>query len=260
MIDTHCHLTYPRLYEQIDTVLAAAADAGVDRMITVGTSPDDSRIAADLAQRCDHVFATVGIPPHDAAEYRDRAAVVEAIQSLATHPKVVAVGEMGLDRHYPDPPLSDQRRLLEWQLEAVAESDLPVVIHNRQATDEMLTILRASGLAPQRFIFHCFTGIAAELDAILDFGAAVGFTGITTFKNAVEVAEGAARTPLDRILIETDSPYLAPEPHRKVRPNQPCYLPAIARFIAARRGLDEQQFVSAVDANAERLFRLPKVA
>ena len=257
MIDTHCHLTFRQLHEQLDTVLADAAAAGVDRMITVGISPADAHDAAALARRFDHVFATVGVHPHYAAEHTDRSAVAETIRSLTADAKVVALGEMGLDRHYPDPPLADQQRLLDWQLAVAAELDLPVIIHNREATDQTLEMLRASGIAPQRFIFHCFTGTAAELDAIIDFGATVGFTGITTFKTAGEVADGAARIPLDRILIETDAPYLTPEPHRKVRPNQPCYLPHIARFIAQRRGLSEHDLVRSLDANAERCFRLP---
>lgn len=257
MIDTHCHLTFAKLYDQLDAVLANAARAGVDRMISIGTSPDDARLVVDLAQRFEHIFAAIGLHPHDAAMYRDRAAVVELIQSLATRPKVVAIGEMGMDRHYPDPPLDEQQRLLEWQLAAAADFDLPVVIHNRKATAQILPVLRDSGVAPQRFVFHCFTGSAQELDAILEFGATVGFTGITTFPNAAEIADAAAHVPLERMLIETDAPYLTPAPHRKVRPNQPCYLPAIASFIAQRRGLDEQQFIRSVDANAERIFALP---
>ena len=257
MIDTHCHLTFPQLNDQLDAVLADADAAGVDRLITVGTAPADARAAVALARRFDHVFATVGIHPHHADEHRERSAVVAAIRELAADPKVVAVGEMGLDGHYPDPPMAAQQRLLEWQLNAAAELDLPVIIHNRRTTAQILALLRASGIAPERFVFHCFTGSAAELDAIIDFGAAVGFTGITTFKNAGEVAQCAARVPIDRMLIETDAPYLAPEPHRKVWPNQPCYLPAIARFIAQRRGLRDDQFIRHVDANAERFFRLP---
>ena len=258
MIDTHCHLTFPELYEQLDTVLADAADAGVDRMISVGILPDDTRRAIGVAQRFDNVFATAGIHPHYADRFADRTAVIETLRELASDPQVFAVGEMGLDKHYPDPPIEHQVRLLEWQLEAVAELDLPVVIHNRKATEQALEILNASGVVPARCIFHCFTGTARELDAILSFGATVGFTGITTFKNTTDIADCAARTPIDRLLLETDSPYLAPEPHRKIRPNQPCYVRDIARFIAKRRGISEQDLTRQTDANACRLFRLPE--
>ena len=258
MIDTHCHLTFPELYEQLDTVLADAADAGVDRMISVGILPDDTRRAIGVAQRFDNVFATAGIHPHYADRFDDSHAVIETLRELAADPDVVAVGEMGLDKHYPDPPIEQQVRLLEWQLDAAADLDKPVVIHNRKATEQMLEILSASGVAPARCVFHCFTGTAGELDAILAFGASVGFTGITTFKNAADIADCAVRTPIERLLLETDSPYLAPEPYRKVRPNQPRYVRDIARFIAERRGVSERDLTDHADANACRLFRLPE--
>ncbi len=257
MIDTHCHLTYAPLSDRLDAVLAAAAAAGVDHMITVGTSPDDARQAATLAERYDHIFATVGVHPHYAADWTDKAQVQSTMRELAKRPRVVALGEMGLDWHYPDPPRADQHRILDWQLEvAAALRDLPIVIHNREATDDILAVLRRSGIPGQRFVFHCFTGSPPEVDAILEFGAVVGFTGIVTFKSAAEVAEASDRVPLDRLLVETDSPYLTPEPHRKIRPNEPKYVPHVARFLAQRRGMTEADFIAAVDANAKRVFHL----
>jgi TatD DNase family protein len=136
---------------------------------------------------------------------------------------------------------------------------LPLIIHNREATSDTLAILRASGLGTgdtPRTVFHCFTGTEAELDAILDFGAMVGFTGIATFKNARALALATARVPLDRVLIETDSPYLTPEPCRKVKVNEPQYLVHVAQFLARQRGMGVQDFVAAVDANAQRFFGL----
>ncbi len=260
MIDTHCHLTYAGLYERVDQVVANAVDAGVDRMITVGTTPDDARHALDLARRFDNVFATVGVHPHYAANWTDRALVEQAIRQLASDPRVVAIGEMGLDNHYDDPPIAEQRRMLEWQLQIAAElGDLPIIIHNREATDEILAMLRASGIAAGRFVFHCFTGNRAELDAILEFGAMIGFTGIVTFASAADLADAAATVPDDRILIETDSPYLTPAPHRKVRPNEPCYVPCVAQFLAQKRNVDEQTLIKYVDANAERFIRMKAI-
>ena len=247
MIDTHCHLTYQPLYEQVDAVIAAAQDAGVDRLITVGTS---------LAERYPCVYATTGVHPHYAHDHRDRSAIVDMIQAGIKHDRVVAIGEMGLDMHYPDPPIEDQVRVFEWQLEASGDCDLPIIIHNREATDRTIELILASGIPGGRFVFHCFTGDGTELDAILGLGAMVSFTGITTFGNAKTIADCAARTPIDRIMVETDSPYLTPAPHRKVRPNQPCYVVHTARFIAERRDMDEQTFVEQVDANADRFFRL----
>ena len=257
MIDTHCHLTYDGLRERVAEVVACAGAAGVDRMITIGTTPDDAGRAVEVAERFANVFAAVGVHPHYAADWTDRGLIERTIRNLARHPKVVAIGEMGLDRHYPDPPIEDQRHLLEWQLGLAAElRDLPIIIHNREATDEILSMLRRSGLPGGRFVFHCFTGSARELDAVLDFGAMAGFTGVVTFKNASDLAEAAARVPDDRLLIETDAPYLTPEPHRKVRPNEPCFVPHVARFLAQKRQVEEKSLISQVDANAMRFFRL----
>lgn len=261
MIDTHCHLTFPELNARLDDVLAAADRNGVDRMITIGTTPDSSRHAAALAAQYPHVFATVGVHPHEAGKHHDRTTLLDPLRETLAAPGVVALGEMGLDTHYDDPPLADQKRVFAWQLEFAAEHpDLPVVIHNRKATDDTLAMLRETGLPGERFNFHCFTGTPAEVDAILDFGAYVGFTGIVTFKSAADVAEAADRVPLQRLLIETDAPFLTPEPHRKVRPNQPRYVRHVAEFLATRRGMPLHDFTAAVDTNAERFFALPSKA
>ena len=260
MLDTHCHLTYEGLYERVAQVVREAADAGVDRLITVGTTPEDAGRAVDLADRFEGVYATAGLHPHYADRWPDRTAVVEGLRSRLMHPRVVAIGEMGLDKHYPDPPLEVQETAFRWQLELAAEvSDpLPIIIHNRKATDEVLGLIRASGLPGERFVFHCFTGDDRELDAILGLGAMVGFTGIVTFRNARALAESAIRTPLDRLMVETDSPYLAPEPHRKVRPNQPRFVVEVARFLAEARGVELDEFTRQVDANAVRFFGLKR--
>lgn len=260
MIDTHCHLTYEPLASDQQNVLARARAAGVIAMISVGTSPDDASQAVALAQREKDVFATVGLHPHYARQWTDRARVVETMRALAQQPKVVAFGEMGLDKHYPDPPLAEQRRIFEWQLSIAAELKSfrgPLVIHDREATDETLSMLGAMGISGGRCIFHCFTGNEAEVEKVLQFGANVGFTGIVTFRNATDVAAAAKRVPLDRLLIETDSPYLTPEPHRKVRPNEPRYLPHVAQFLARQRDMAPEDFVAAVDSNARRVFNLP---
>ena len=193
MIDTHCHLTYKPLLDQVDAVLGRAAEAGVDRMISVGTSPTDARVAQGLANRFDHVYATVGVHPHYADQCADRGELVQVMQELAADPKVVALGEMGLDKHYSDPPIADQRRVFAWQLEVAAGLAKPIVIHNREATDDVLAMIRDSGIAGDRFVFHCFTGGDGELDAILEIGAMVSFTGIVTFGNAKSLADSAVR-------------------------------------------------------------------
>jgi TatD DNase family protein len=261
MIDTHCHLTYNGLIERADQVVAAAHAAGVQAMVTVGTSPDDAHGAVALAERFPSLFTAVGLHPNYAQHWPDRAAVVETLRQLAVHPKVVALGEMGLDRHYPDPPQDLQRRALEWQLQLAADlapaKELALIIHNREATADTLAILRASGIPGGRFVFHCFTGSDAELDAILGFGAMVGFTGIVTFKNARGLAASAARVPPDRLLLETDSPYLTPEPYRKIKINEPRYVTEVARFLAGQRGVAECALAAQTTANARRFFHLP---
>ncbi|MAE67274.1 MAG: hypothetical protein CMJ18_23680 [Phycisphaeraceae bacterium] len=254
MIDTHCHLTYDGLFEQVDDVMQRAEAAGLTRMITVGTTPDDARKALALAQRRETVWATAGVHPHYCDEIPDAAAAMEAIEAMAAEPCVVALGEMGMDRHYPDPPIERQRSMLERQLELASRVELPVIIHNREATDDVLEVLVGCGVPGDRFVFHCFTGSRQELDRILAFGAMVSFTGIVTFRSASDLAEGAASVPLERLMVETDSPFLTPEPYRKVRPNEPRFVTNVARFLAEQRGMDTQDFVEAVDANALRFF------
>ena len=259
MIDTHCHLTYDGLFEQVGQVVARARQAGVNRMITVGTTPDDALRAVTLTERFNGVFATVGVHPHYAAQWPDRMAVTESMRQLAALRTVVALGEMGLDRHYPDPPFEIQQRVLEWQLDVASDLiGLPVIIHNREATDETLSVLKASGIPGSRFVFHCFTGSDKELDEVLAFGAMVSVTGIVTFKNAATLAASAARVPSERLMIETDAPYLTPEPVRKMKTNEPGNVRYVAKFLAAHREVDVPTFVDSVDANAARFFDLPR--
>ena len=245
MIDTHCHLTYTPLLDQVDAVLARAAEAGVDRMISVGTSPADALVALGLAKRFDHVYGTVGVHPHYADQCADRSEVVQVMQQLAADPKVVALGEMGLDKHYSDPPMADQRRVFAWQLEVAQGLAKPIVIHNREATDDVLAMIRDSGIDGKRFVFHCFTGSDHELDAILELGAMVSFTGIVTFNSAKSLADCAARVPGgstdDRNGFTVSNTRTL---HRKVRPNEPCYVPWVAKFLAQKRDLYEEKFVS----------------
>jgi TatD DNase family protein len=257
MIDTHCHLTYEPLIVQLDAVLERAKSMGVDRMISIGTQPADAARSNELAHRYPSVFSTIGVHPHYAAGWQDAAVLRAALIEGLARPRVVAIGEMGLDRHYPEPGLDLQRRTFETQLAVMAETTFPGVIHGRQTTFDIIEMLRGSGIAATRFVFHCFTGTGAELDAILEFGAMVSFTGVVTFANSAELAAGAARVPLDRIMIETDAPYLTPAPFRKIRVNEPYYLHVTAKSLAEKRGLSLDDFVAAVDANAVRFFRLP---
>ena len=267
MFDTHCHLTSKAIEPRVSQVLTAARQAGVDNMITVGITPDDSiRAAALVAEQSAepivpgvNLYATAGIHPHEAARYKNDAAALEAIRQTLRKPGIVAIGEMGLDCHYPEPSVDDQKVLFEAQLALSGESEfahLPIVIHNREATGETLAMIRTSGLPGERFVFHCYTGDENEIEPILAIGAVVSFTGIVTFRNASSIAAASDRVPDDRLLIETDSPYLTPEPHRKVRPNEPKYVVHVAEFLAERRGMNVESFVKQVDANARQFFRI----
>ena len=258
VIDTHCHLTYDGLAERVGDVIADAQAAGVDGMVSVGTHPQDASKALELAGRYDSIFATAGVHPHYAANVTDPRSVRAFLLEVADHPRLVALGEMGLDWHYPDPPRDIQKQVFELQLRIMAERpDLPGIIHNREATDDTLAMIQASGLPGDRFVFHCFTGEPDEVERILAIGARVGFTGIVTFKSAKNVAEASDRVPLDRLMIATDSPYLTPAPHRKVRPNEPKYVPLVAEFLAERRDMSVGELTAATDANARGFYRWP---
>lgn len=260
MIDTHCHLTYPGLIERGDQVIADALAAGVQQMISVSTSPQDAILAADLAAKHPAVFSTIGVHPCHADQCHDRSELRDAMTRVAQRAKVVAVGEIGLDRHHPEPSLEVQQKVLDWQLDWISQQPKawPIIIHNRQATELTLATLKASGISASRFVFHCFTGMRSELQAILDFGAWVSFTGVVTFKNSQTLLADSALVPLERIMMETDAPYLTPAPHRKVRINEPKFVPLVAQALASQRpGISLGDFQQQVTANSRRFFALP---
>jgi TatD DNase family protein len=259
MIDTHCHLTFEPFAGRVEEVLFAARTAGVRGVITVGTTPGDCLAAQDLASRYDNVWCTAGIHPLSAADPRDWSMV----RKVAEHPRCVAWGELGLDNHYDDPPRQAQRALLDEQLaliESVSKSASPgpraIVVHCRDAIDDLLGVFGAASFDPGRYVFHCFTGGPDDARKVLDFGAWISFTGVVTFANAPEVAEAAKIVPADRIMVETDAPYLSPEPVRKARPNEPRHVVHVASFLARLRGVEPDEFEKQLDANAERFFGL----
>ena len=257
MLDTHCHLVSKQLHESVDAVLERAAEAGVTGMITVSTSMRDCVTGLELATARPNVWCTSGIHPHEADSDVDWS-IVEAV---AADDRCVAWGELGLDWYYQQPERPSQYALLEAHLELIGaatgrQAAMPIVIHCRDAYEDLLAILRESGLDPARFVFHCFTGNETEVDLVLDFGASVSFTGIVTFGNAADIQAAATRVPLERMMIETDAPYLSPEPVRSMRPNEPCNVAHTARFLAKLRGMDFDAFVKAMDANATRFFGL----
>lgn len=261
MIDTHCHLTFPDYRGSVDAVLTRAAAAGVRGCITISTTTLDCLDALAVAKAHDNVWCTAGVHPL----YSDRAPHQWSnLRAVGSDPKCVAWGELGLDSHYDKPPKPVQLAVLQEQLaflESLAADGLskPIVLHCREAFAELIPILKASRLDPARMIFHCFTGTPADMKLLLDFGACVSFTGVLTYKNAPLVREAAAMVPIDRLLVETDAPFLSPEPHRSVRPNEPKFVALVAERLAEIKGLTLEALDHHLERNAERFFGIPAV-
>lgn len=260
MIDTHCHLTFPELATDLEGVVSRAAAQGVGGMITVSTTTENCEAGLRVAEARPNVWCSSGVHPLYAAEGLERGGHDwEAMRRVAGHERCVAWGELGLDRHYDEPPLDLQRRVLTDQLALIERADadglvLPIIVHCRKAVDELLPILRSSAIEPERFVFHCFTEPPEDARAVLDFGAMISFTGVATYKNAREVLASARLVPLDRIMVETDAPFLSPVPVRGRRPCEPAYAIHTARFLAEARGEDWDAFHRAIDDNTERFF------
>jgi TatD DNase family protein len=244
--DSHCHVQYEGV--GLESVDEARAE-GVERVITIGTDAEESRKAIDVADRSDRVWATVGVHPHDASEG------VEGIIPLMGGRKVVAIGECGLDYHYDHSPREVQRSVFAQQIALALEQDLALVIHTREAWDDTFAILDSEGVPP-RTVLHCFTGGPDEARRGLDIGAFVSFSGIVTFKGADDVRAAAALCPLDRMLVETDAPFLAPVPHRG-QPNRPAWVKVVGEAVAQAARVDVGAVEAATWANTESVFGLP---
>jgi TatD DNase family protein len=251
MIDTHCHLTDPRLSEQLDAVLERAGAAGVEKIVTIGTDPADWEAALAVTRRHPNVRCAVGAHPNYCHEIQFEQ--LARLREFCADPAVVALGEMGLDYHYDSSPRQKQARYFEAQLELAREVGLPVVIHCREAVADCLAMLhRFSGV---RAVFHCFTETAQEARRIWEAGHLTGFTGVVTFRNGQALREVAANAPQDRILVETDAPYLTPEPMRKQKVNEPAMVVHTAAAVAAARGVGVEELDRITTANALGFYR-----
>ena len=251
LTDSHCHLDDSRFDADRAAVVGMARAAGVSTMLAIGTGggPPDLACAVRLADEYPGVYATLGVHPHHAAAAEP--GTFGRMRELFAHPKVVAIGEIGLDYHYDFAPRSTQRRVFESQLSLAADARLPVSIHTREAWADTLDVLRAHPL-PSGGVFHCFTGGPREAEQALAIGFHLSFAGILTFPNAHALREAAALTPLDRLLVETDAPYLAPVPYRGKR-NEPSFLTATARCLALAKGASEAEIAAITTKNFERL-------
>jgi len=254
LIDTHMHLHVPQFDEDRAAAIEHAMAAGVERMIEIGYDLASSQAAIALAERYPAIFAVVGIQPHYAA-VADEMWLAE-IGRLATHPKVVAIGEIGLDYYHDRAPHELQERLFRAQLALARDLGKPVVIHSRDAHADTVRILQAAARG-QPGVMHSFSGDWQYAEACLEVGFLLSFSGPVTFVKAAELHEVARRAPLDRILTETDSPYLAPHPRRGQR-NEPANVQLIARRIAELREIESAELAKAVWENATAVFGLPE--
>ena len=253
LIDSHAHIQGKEYAGEAEAVIERARAAGVETIIAVGGAGDMSSNseAVALAERFANVFAAVGMHPHDAKDVG--ADELETLRRLAAHPKVVAIGETGLDYYYNHSPHDVQRRVFGGFIHMAVETKLPIVVHERDAAQEAVELLRDEGGADLRGVIHCFTGDYAAARNYLDLGFYLSFTGIVTFKNAGALREVARRVPLERIFVETDSPYLTPVPHRGER-NEPAYARLVAETIAQVKNLSLEEVARATTANVRKLF------
>jgi len=246
-VDSHCHL--PEDAGEADAILDRARNDGVDWVVCVGTDLATSRAAIAHAERRDDVFATVGLHPHDA---KNLDAEWDALVALAPHPRVVAIGEAGFDVHYLHSPFEDQEAAFRAQIRLAHEANLALVIHSREAWDDTFRVLE-SETVPARTVFHCFTGGPTEAQRALDLGTFLSFSGIVTFKSASDVRAAAELAPLDRILVETDAPYLTPVPHRGSA-NESAYVALVGAGVAAARGVTDDEIAASTRSCARAVF------
>lgn len=257
LIDSHCHLDGAVFDADREEVIAQARQAGVSYMLAIGTGdgPPDLEAAVRIADRHADIAATVGVHPHDAAKFDD--AVAARIEALCDHSNVLAVGEIGLDYHYDNSPREIQRRVFVRQMEIAASRRKPISIHTRDAWDDTLDLLGShwagNGIGG---IMHCFTGDSAQALRCLEMGFLLSFSGVLTFARAEDLRATARWTPMDRVLVETDSPYLTPAPHRKVRRNEPRFVVETARVLASVKGVALEEVALQTSANFRSLFNL----
>jgi TatD DNase family protein len=260
LIDTHCHLNFDRYDEDRATLMTRAADAGVTRVINPGVDLESSRAAIALSQQYDGVYAAVGVHPNSTADWSDD--IMTDIERMATeNDKVVSIGEIGLDYYWDKSPKNVQAQAFRAQLDLAAHLELPVIIHNRDAGSDVMDVLEdwvktlPPSLKDRPGVMHSFLDTQPIAERALAIGFYLGFTGPITFKNGENVRRVAAKVPLDRVLVETDGPFLTPHPHRGKR-NEPAYIPLMVERLAAIHGLSDAEMGRHTTENANRLFNL----
>ncbi|MGD9690295.1 MAG: TatD family hydrolase [Phycisphaerales bacterium] len=261
MIDTHCHLTFPDFDGRVAGVLDEARAAGISGCITISTTTEDCLAALALAKKHERVWCSSGIHPLHAHEGPHEWGNLRVVAADA---RCVAWGELGLDNHYAEPAREVQHAVLQEQLARIAgwtrgdashgPINKPIILHCREAFDDLIPIMRRAEVDPTRLVFHCFTAGPREMRMLLDLGAMVSFTGVVTYRSARELREAACLAPLDRIMVETDAPFLSPEPRRGERPCRPAFTRHTAEALAGLRGEPFDAFHAAVNENTRRFF------
>jgi TatD DNase family protein len=252
LVDSHCHLDYPDFAaEGVENVVARAKAAGVGHFLTICTEIAKFPGVLATAEKFPFMHCTVGTHPHHAAEEKDVTAA--QLVALTKNPKVAGIGETGLDYHYNHSPPPEQQEIFANHIRAAVETDLPLIIHTREADEDTIRIMRDEGKTKARGVMHCFSGGRDLADKSLDLGFYISFSGIITFKKAEELREVVKHVPLDRILVETDAPYLAPIPHRGQR-NEPAFVVHTARMVAELKNMPVKEIARATTENFFRLF------
>jgi TatD DNase family protein len=252
-VDTHCHVHFPDYELDADQVIRDAAESGVTRLIAVGCTLHDSKRGIDLAARYQHVWASIGVHPHESSDYVHDHHALQQLHGLASAPKVVAVGEIGLDYHYMHSSKEDQQKMFRYQLDIAVEHNLPVIFHVREAFDDFFKILDEH--ADLTGVVHSFTATKTELDGVIKRGLHIGLNGIMTFTKDTAQLEAAKSVPLNRLVLETDAPFLTPVPYRG-KICQPKYVVETARFLSDLRGESLEELAMATTRNAKELFNL----
>jgi TatD DNase family protein len=252
LIDSHCHLDFQDFAPERDAVVSRAQAAGLARMITISTRVDAFASISAIADAYDAVYCTVGTHPLEAS--RDPEVSVETLVNHACHPKCVGLGEAGLDYHYDVAPRDIAHRVFRTHIAAARETGLPLVIHSRDADEDMAAILTDEmGKGSFKALLHCFTSSAKLAEVGVELGLSISFSGVLTFKKSDELRAIAAKVPLDRLLVETDAPFLAPQPYRGKR-NEPAFVVETAKVLASVKGMSEAEIAAATTANVLRLF------
>jgi TatD DNase family protein len=255
LIDSHAHIQGNEYANEVDAIIERAREAGVEKIIAVGGAGDMSSNTAAIAltDSFPNIYATVGMHPHDAKDVGE--GELRELRTLTSHPKVIAVGETGLDYYYNHSPHDVQRRVFAHFIHMARDTGLPLVVHERDAAKDAAELLRTEGAAKLRGVIHCFTGNYEAACDYLNLGFYLSFTGIITFKNAQALREVVRKVPLERMLVETDSPYLTPVPHRGKR-NEPAYVRFVAETIAEIKGMALEEVAQSTTRNVQDLFKI----